>query len=61
MKTQKLYFLDSSSERCYPLDYFDLEKLEEVNFEVYEAIPDNNNKDFIFCSLNILFYNLMLF
>ena len=52
MKREKLYFLDTSSERCYPLDYFDLEKLEEVNFEVYEAIPDNNIKDFIFCSLD---------
>ena len=51
MKTEKLYFLDSSSERCYPLDYFSLEKLEEVNYELYEAIPDNDNKDFIFCSL----------
>ena len=52
MKREKLYFLDTSSERCYPLDYFSLEKLEEVDYEIYEAIPDNNNKDFIFCSLN---------
>ena len=51
MKTEKLYFLDSSSERCYPLDYFSLEKLEEVNYELYEFIPDNDNKYFIFCSL----------
>lgn len=52
MKTEKLYFLDSSSERCYPLDYFSLEELEEVDYEIYEAIPDKNNKDFIFCSLD---------
>ena len=52
MKTEKLYFLDSSSERCYPLDYFYFEELEEVDYEIYEAIPDNNNKDFIFCSLD---------
>ena len=51
MKTQKLYFLDSSSEICYPLDYFSLEELEEVDYEIYEAIPDNDNKDFIYCSL----------
>ena len=51
MKTQKLYFLNSSSERCYPLDYFSLEELEEVDYEIYEVIPDNDNKDFIFCSL----------
>ena len=51
MKTQKLYFLDNSSERCYPLDRFSLEELEEVDYELYEAIPDNDNKDFIFCSL----------
>ena len=50
MKTKKLYFLDTSSERCYPLDYFSLEELEEVDYEIYEAIQDNNNKDFIFCS-----------
>ena len=52
MKTQKLYFLDNSSERCYPLDRFSLEELEEVDYEIYEAIPDNNNKDFIYCSLD---------
>ena len=51
MKTQKLYFLDLSSERCYPLDYFSLEELEEVDYELYEAVPDNDSKDFIFCSL----------
>ena len=51
MKSQKLYFLDNSSERCYPLDRFSLEELEEVDYELYEAIPDNDNKDFIFCSL----------
>lgn len=51
MKTEKLYFLDSSSERCYPLDYFSLEELEEVDYEIYEAITDNDNKDFIYCTL----------
>ena len=51
MKTQKLYFLDNSSERCYPLDRFSFETLEEVDYKLYEAIPDNDNKDFIFCSL----------
>lgn len=52
MKTQKLYFLDTSSEICHSLYFFSLEELEEVDYEIYEAIPDNNNKDFIFCSLN---------
>ena len=51
MKTQKLYFLDTSSERCYPLGRFSFETLEEVSYELYEAIPDDNIKDFIFCSL----------
>ena len=51
MKTEKLYFLDASSEICHSLDYFSLEELEEVDYELYEAIPDNDNKDFIFCSL----------
>ena len=52
MKTQKLYFLDASSEICHSLDYFSFETLEEVNYELYEAIPDNDNKDFIYCSLD---------
>ena len=51
MKTEKLYFLDSSSEGCYSLNRFSFETLEEVNYELYEAIPDDNIKDFIFCSL----------
>ena len=51
MKTEKLYFLDSSSEICYPLNRFSFETLKEVNYELYEAIPDNDIKDFIFCSL----------
>ena len=52
MKTEKLYFLDASSEICHSLDYFSFETLEEVNYELYEAIPDNDNKDFIYCSLD---------
>ena len=51
MKSQKLYFLDTSSEGCYSLNRFSFETLEEVNYELYEAIPDDNIKDFIFCSL----------
>ena len=52
MKTEKLYFLDSSSERCYSLDRFSLEELEEVNYEIYEAIPFNDsNTYYVFCSL----------
>ena len=51
MKTKKLYFLDSSSELCHSLDYFDLEELEEVDYEIHEAIPDNDNKCYVFCSL----------
>ena len=51
MKTEKLYFLDTSSEICHSLDFFSLEELEEVNYELYEAITDDNIKDFIFCSL----------
>ena len=51
MKTQKLYFLDASSEICHSLDYFSLEELEVVNYELYKAIPDNDNKDFIYCTL----------
>ena len=51
MKTQKLYFLDASSEICHSLDYFSLEELKEVNYELYAAIPDDSIKDFIFCYL----------
>lgn len=52
MKTQKSYFLDTSSEICYPLDRFSLEELEEVDYEIYEAIPLNDsNTYYVFCSL----------
>ncbi len=52
MKTQKLYFLDASSEICHSLDYFSLEELEEVDYEIYEAIPFNDsNTYYVFCSL----------
>lgn len=50
MKIEKSYFLDTSSEICYSLDRFSLEELEEVDYEIYEAIPDNDNKDFIYCA-----------
>ena len=49
--------LDFNKEFCVFKDYindcnrFSFETLEEVNYELYEAIPDNNNKDFIFCFL----------
>jgi hypothetical protein len=48
--TKKLYFLNSSQNHCHTLDSFDLEELEDEGFEIYEAIPDNNNKEFIFCT-----------
>ena len=52
MKAEQLYFLDSSQPFCRPLDYFDKEELEEVDYEIYEAIPDNSNKDYIFCTVD---------
>lgn len=53
MKTEKLYFLDTSSEICYSLDTFSLEELEEVDYEIYEAIPFNDsNTYYVFCSLD---------
>ena len=42
MKKQKLYFLDSSNERCYPLDRFSLEELEEVE-DYCETCGDNDS------------------
>lgn len=52
MKKEKLYFLDTSSEICYPLDRFSLEELEEVDYEIYGAIPFNDNDTYyVFCSL----------
>lgn len=52
-KTEKSYFLDTSSEICHSLDYFSLEELEEVDYEIYEAIPFNDsNTYYVFCSLD---------
>ena len=53
MKKEKLYFLDTSSDLCHPLDYFDLEELEEVDYELYKAIPCNDwGSYYVFCSLD---------
>ena len=41
MKRIKLYFEDSDSEVCYPLDYFtDSMDSSESEITLYEAIPD---------------------
>lgn len=48
MNNQKLYFRDTYSTICHPLDYFnDIDDGEQI--ELYEAIP-NNDKEFIWCS-----------
>lgn len=53
MAIEKLYFENEDANICYPLQYH-LERAKEEGLkeiELFEAIPDNNNKDFIFCSL----------
>jgi len=49
--SRKLYFEDVDSTTCHPLDYFiHNAKIEELNkITLLEAIPDNDNPDYIFC------------
>lgn len=52
MKKEKLYFENEDSEVCYPLR-FHIENAKEEGLkeiELFEAIPDTTNKDFIWCS-----------
>ena len=52
MKKQ-LYFKDENSKYAYPLSYFIGEAKEEGLEEItlIEAIPDNDNPDYIYCKL----------
>lgn len=47
---KKLYFLDIDSTNCYPLEDYTEEELDDNNRELVEAIPDNDNKDFVWCT-----------
>lgn len=47
---EKMYFLDEGSIICYPLDYFVKEELGDVDFEIFETLPDFSNPEYIWCS-----------
>lgn len=51
MRSNKLYFLDESSNMCYPLDYH-IERAKEEGLkevELFEAVPDTFNKNMLWC------------
>lgn len=51
MKTEKLYFASIDDTFCQPLEYFihdaKIESRKEIR--LIEAIPDNNNPDYVWC------------
>jgi len=48
---QKYYFQTSSSEMAFTLEYFEDEVPEEGDeITLFEAIPDNSNQDYIWCT-----------
>lgn len=52
MEKPKLYFGSNDKTRCYPLEYHMDNAIDEELQEItlVEAIPDNKNKEFIWCS-----------
>ena len=51
----KYFFKSIEDTICYPLSYFTEKELEDLNFQLIEAIPDKETKDFIFCKFLIEF------
>lgn len=50
IKKEKLYFTSIDDTFCINLKYLSNEELEDLNFELIEAIPDNNNPEYTWCS-----------
>ncbi|WP_313386927.1 hypothetical protein [Chishuiella sp.] len=50
MEKEKLYFKSVDDTFCQKLCDFDKEELEEINYTLIEAIPDNNNTEHIWCT-----------
>lgn len=49
-KKEKLYFTSIDDTFCMRLEDLSKDELEELDFELIEAIPDNNNPDYIWCT-----------
>lgn len=49
-KKEKLYFTSIDDTICQKLEDYSKEELEELDFELIEAIPDNNNPEYIWCT-----------
>lgn len=49
-KETKLYFTSIDDNFCQELKSFSKEELEELNYNLVEAIPDNNNPDYVWCT-----------
>lgn len=50
---EQFYFRNEDAEHAYPLSHF-IEKAKEEGLKeitIIEAIPDNDNKDYIYCKL----------
>ena len=51
MKTiEKFYFLSINDTFCVKLSDLSIDELEEVDYNLIEAIPDNNNHEYIWCT-----------
>ena len=49
-KKEKLYFTSIDDTFCVRLEDLNKDDLEELNFELIEAILDNNNPEYIWCT-----------
>ena len=49
-KKEKLYFTSFDDTFCVRLEDLNKDDLEELNFELIEAIIDNNNPEYIWCT-----------
>lgn len=49
-KKEKLYFTSIDDTFCVILEDLSKDELEEMDFELIEAIPDNNNPEYIWCT-----------
>lgn len=50
MKKEKFYFKSEDDTFCQSLQYFSKEELEELDYNLIEAIPDNNTSEYIWCT-----------
>lgn len=49
-RKEKLYFTSIDDTFCVRIEDLSKDELEELGFELIEAIPDNNNLEYIWCT-----------